>query len=214
MKKINVKMNKPICLGMSILDVSKTMYEFWYDYIKTKYQYKAKLCYTDTYSFVIHIKTENLSEDITTDVEKRFHTSNYGDNRPLPIGMNKNVIILFKDELGGNIMTEFVGLRAKTCAYLMDDDSEHKKAKGTKKCVIKIIFRSNDYKNCQSNDKTILKLQQRFKSVCHNVCTEQINKISLCSNDDKRLQTFDKSATYSYGTNAFKVCKSETLSKI
>ena len=99
MKKIKVKMNKPICLGMSILDVSKTlMYEFWYDYIKPKYQYKAKLCYTDTDSFVIHIKTENLSEDITTDVEKRFYTSNYGDNRPLPIGMNKNVIVLFKDE--------------------------------------------------------------------------------------------------------------------
>ena len=215
MKKIKVKMNKPICLGMSILDVSKTlMYEFWYDYIKPKYQYKAKLCYTDTDSFVIHIKTENLSEDITTDVEKRFYTSNYGDNRPLPIGMNKNVIVLFKDELGGNIMTEFVGLRTKTYAYLMDDDSEHKKAKGTKKCVIKRIFRFNDYKNCQSNDKTILKLQQRFKSDCHNVCAEQINKISLCSNDDKRLQTFNKSATCSYGTNAFKVCESETLSKI
>ena len=147
---------------------------------------------TDTENFVIHIKIEDFYEGIANDVEKRFDTSNYDDNRPLPIGMNKKVIGLFKDELGVKIITEFVGLRAKTYAYLMDDDSEHKKAKGTKKCVIKRILKFTDYKNCQSNDKIILKSQQRFKSDCHNVCTEQINKIALSSNDDKRLQTFDK----------------------
>ena len=110
--------------------------------------------------------------------------------------MNKKVIGLFKDELGVKIITEFVGLRAKTYAYLMDDDSEHKKAKGTKKCVIKRILKFTDYKNCQSNDKIILKSQQRFKSDCHNVYTEQINKIALSSNDNKRLQKFDKITTY------------------
>ena len=69
MKKTKVKMNKPIYLGMSILDISKTlMYEFWYDYIKPKYQDKAKLCYMDTDSFVIHIKTEDFYEDIANDV--------------------------------------------------------------------------------------------------------------------------------------------------
>ena len=191
------------------------MYEVWYDYIKPKYQYKPKLCYTDTEKFVIHIKTEDFYDDIANDVEKRFDTSNYDDNRPLPIGMNKKVIGLFKDELGGKIITEFVGLRAKTYAYLMDDDSEHKKARGTKKCVIKKrILKFTDYKNCQSNDKIILKSQQRFKSDCHYVCTEQINKIALSSNDDKRLQTFDKTTTCLYGTNAFKVCENEMLSKI
>ena len=86
------------------------MYEVWYDYIKPKYQYKPKLCYTDTEKFVIHIKTEDFYDDIANDVEKRFDTSNYDDNRPLPIGMNKKVIGLFKDELGGKIITEFVGL--------------------------------------------------------------------------------------------------------
>ena len=172
------------------------------------------VCYTDTENFVIHIKIEDFYEGIANDVEKRFDTSNYDDNRPLPIGMNKKVIGLFKDELGVKIITEFVGLRAKTYAYLMDDDSEHKKAKETKKCVIKRILKFTDYKNCQSNDKIILKSQQRFKSDCHNVCTEQINKIALSSNDDKRLQTFDKTATCPYGTNAFKVCESEMLSKI
>ena len=125
---------------MSILDISKTlMYEFWYDYIKLKYQDRAKLCYMDTESFVIHIKTEDFYEDIADDVEKWFDTSNYSkdDNRLFPIGRNKKAIGLFKDELGGKIMKEFVGLRAKTYSYLMDDDSEHRKAKGTKKCVIK-----------------------------------------------------------------------------
>ena len=99
-------MNKPICLGMSILDVSKTlMYEFWYDYIKPKYQYKAKLCYTDTDSFVIHIITEEVYKDIADDVEKWFDTNNYDedDKRPLPIGKYKKVIGFFKDELDGKI---------------------------------------------------------------------------------------------------------------
>ena len=137
MKKTKVKMNKHIHLGMSILDISKTlMYEFWYDYIKPKYHDKAKLCYMDTDSFVIHIKTEDFHEDIANDVEEWFDTSNYDDNGPLPTSKNKKVIGLFKDELGGKIMKEFVGLRAKVWAYLMDDDIEHKKAKGTKNCVI------------------------------------------------------------------------------
>ena len=138
-------------------------------------------------------------------------TSNYSedDKRPLPIGKNKKVIGLFKDELGGKIMKEFVGLRAKTYAYLMDYDNEKKKSKGTQKWVIKRGLMFKNYKDCLFNNKIILKSQQRFKSDYHNVYTEQINKIALSSNDDKRLQTFDKITTYPYGTNAFKVCESE-----
>ena len=106
------------------------MYEFWYDYLKLKNQDNAKLCYIDTDSFIIHIKTEDFYKGIANDVEKWFDTSNYdeSDKRLLPIGKNKKVIGLFKNELGGKIMIEFVGLRAKMYAYLMDDDSEHKKA--------------------------------------------------------------------------------------
>ena len=96
----------------------------------------------------------------------------------------------------------------------MDDDSEHKKAKGTKKYVVKWELTFKNYKDCLFNDKTILKSQQRFKSDCHNVNTEGINKIALSSNDDKRLRPFDKITTYPCGTNAFKVCESEMLSKI
>ena len=96
----------------------------------------------------------------------------------------------------------------------MVDDSEHKKANGTKKCVIKpgLIFKN--YKDCLFNDKIILKSQQRFKCGYHNVYTEQINKIAQSSNDDKKLQTFDKITTYPHGTNALKVCESEMLSEI
>ena len=107
MKKIKVKMNKPIYLDMSILDISKTLiYEFWYDYIKPKYQNRAKLWYIATDSFIIHIKTKDFYKDITNNVEKWFDTSNYHeiDKRPLTIGKNKKVISLFKDELGGKIM--------------------------------------------------------------------------------------------------------------
>ena len=97
-------MKKPLYLGASILDISKTlMYKFQCGYLKPKYEDKVKLCYTDTDSFIIYIKTEDFFEDISNDVEKWFDTSNFdkNDKRPLPIGKNKKVPGLFKDELGG-----------------------------------------------------------------------------------------------------------------
>ena len=100
-------------------------------------------------------------------------------------------------------MKESIGLRAKTYAYLMDDDTECEKAKGTKQCIIKRELVFKDYENCLFNDKIILKSQQRFKSDCHNIYTEQIKKNAPISNDDKRLQTFDKTTTYPCGTKAF-----------
>ena len=123
-------MNKLIYLGLSILEISKIfMYEFWYDYMKPKYGDNVKLCYMDTDSFIMHIKTEVFHEDIPNDAEKRFDTSNYEVKRPLPTGKNKKVIGLMKDELGGKIMTEFVALRPKTYSYLTDDCEIDKKAK-------------------------------------------------------------------------------------
>ena len=149
MKKVEVTMNKPIQLGQAILDISKTlMYEFWYDYIKQKYGDKARLCYMDTDSFITYIKTEDFYEDIANDVERWFDTSNYDKDtkKPLQTDVNKKVIGMFKDELGDKIMTEFVALRAKTYAYLTDDGSEHKRAKGTKKCIIKRELMFENYK--------------------------------------------------------------------
>ena len=108
-------------------------------------------------------------------------------------------------------MKEFCAPRAKTYAYLMDDDSKKKKAKGTKKGIIKRRIMFENYKDSLFNNNTILRSQLRFKSDLHNVYTEEVNKIALNSNDDKRLQTFDRVTTYPYGTNAFKVCESEMM---
>ena len=138
MRKTKVKMNKPVYLGMAILDISKiAMYKFWYEYLKPKYRNKIGLCYVDTDSFITFIKTEDFYTDITDDVNKWFDTSHYKIVRPLPTGKNKKVIGLMKDELGGKIMIECVALRPNSYAYIIDDDSEVKKAKGTNKCVIK-----------------------------------------------------------------------------
>ena len=157
MKKTKVKMNKPIYLGLSILEISKIlMYEFWYDYMKPKYNDNVKLCYMNTDSFIMNIKTEDFYKDISNDVEKRFDTSNYEVDRPLSTGKNKKVIGLMKDELGGKIITEFVTLRPKTYSYLTDNCKEHKKAKGTKKCIIKRMIKLNDYISCLLKDEVIL----------------------------------------------------------
>ena len=166
MKKTKVKMNKPIYLGLSILEISKIlMYEFWCGYMKPKYN--VRLCYMDTDSFVMHTKTNDFYKDIASDVKNRFDTSNYEVNRPLPTGKNKKVIGLMKDELGGKIITEFVTLRSKTYSFLTDDGKEDKKAKGTKKCIIKKMIKFNDYKKCLLNGEIILNSQQRFISNKH-----------------------------------------------
>ena len=200
MKKTKVKMNMSIYLGLSMLEISKIlMYGFWYDYMKPKYGDNVKLCYMDTDSFIIYIKTEDFYKDIAGDVECKFDKSNYEVDIPLPTGKNKKVIGLMKDELGGKIMTEFVALRPKTYSYLTDDCEEDKKTKGTKKCVIKRELKFNDYKDCLLNDKVVLKSQQRFKSEKHDVYTENVNKIALSNNDNKRLIAFDKITTYPYG---------------
>ena len=217
MKKAKVKMNKPLYLGVSILDISKTlMHEFWYDYVKPKCNDKAKLCYMDTDSFVINIFTEDFFADINNDVERWFDRSNYdkNDKRPLQIGVNNKVIGMFKNELGGKIMKELCALRAKTYTYLMEEDSEMKKAKGVKRCIVKRRLMFENYKDSLFNNKTIMRSQLRFKSNHHNVYTQEVNRIALISSDNKRLQTFDRITTYPYGTNAFKVCESEMLSKI
>ena len=126
MKKVRVRMNKPIYLRMSIIDISKVaMYEFWYDYIKNKYGERVKLCY--------NVKTKDFYKDISENVIERFDTFNYIHDMPLPIGVNKKVLGLMKDELGGGIITEFVALRPKAYSYKTEDNVELKKAKGTKK---------------------------------------------------------------------------------
>ena len=137
MKQTQILMNKRVYLGLSILNSSKTaIYEFWYDYIKPKYGEKVKLCYVDTGCSIVHVKTEDIYKDIAEDVETRFDTSNVEIDRPLPMGKNEKVIGL-------------IWLRAKTYSYLKDNSDEDKKAKETKKRVIKKL-KLKDY-----NTKTV-----------------------------------------------------------
>ena len=127
-KKTEILMNKPVSLGLSILELNKIlMYKFWHDHVKQKYGEKAQLCYMDADSFIVYIKTDDIYKEIPKDVETRLNTSSY--DRPLSKGKNRKVIGLMKDELSGKNMRKFVGLRAKTYSYLTDDGSEDKKSK-------------------------------------------------------------------------------------
>ena len=132
MGKIKVVMNKPV-----YLDLRKTvMYEFHYDYMAPEYGKKLDLCYMDTDSLIYNIEMEDFYKDVAEDVPARFDTSGYNPDRPLPVGLNKKVIGLMKDALGGEIMTEFVSLRPKMYAY-KTGSAELKKCKGIKKCVVR-----------------------------------------------------------------------------
>ena len=193
-------MNKPIYLGLSILEITKIlMYEFWYDYMNPKYGNDVKLSYMDTDSFIMNIETEDFNKDIADDAEKRFDTSNYEVNRPLLTGKNKKVIGLMKYELGGKIISEFVILRPKTYSYLTDDGKEDKRNNKVRNKKNERMIKFNDYKNCLLKDKVILKSQQRLISKKHDVYTENTNKVALYNNDDKRIVSSDKITSYPYG---------------
>ena len=203
MGKIKVVINKLVYLGQAILDLSKIVtYEFHYDYMVPKYGLeKLKLCYMDTDSLVYDIKTEDFYEDIANDVEARFDTSGYSktDFRPLPIGLNKKVIGLMKDVLGGKIMTEFVALRPKLYSYKKLGGSEDKKCKGIKKCVVKKTLTFEDYKTCLFNDSTEYISQLTFRSAKHEVHTIEVHKVTLNRDDDKRISRKDGISTFARG---------------
>ena len=159
---------------------------------------KLKLCYMDTDSLVYDIKTDDFYEDIANDVEARFDTSKT-DFRPLPIGLNKKVIGLMKDELGGKIMTEFVALRPKLYSYTKLDCSEDKKCKGIKKCIVKKTLTFEDYKACLFSDSTEYRSQLMFRSAKHEAHTIEVNKVALNRDDDKRISRKDGISMFARG---------------
>ena len=184
MKKTNLVFNKPVYLGMCILDLSKTlMYDFHHNYIKPKYGDKAKLLFTDTDSLMYEIQTEDFYKNISADVKRRFDT-----NHPsgIPSGFNKKVIGMFKDEAWGKVIDEFVGLRAKLYSYKMFEGGESKKCNRVKKLVVKKSIAHKDYKKCLFTGKEQLRKMNVIRSHKHEVYTEEVNKIALCPDDDKR----------------------------
>jgi len=196
MKKTELVFNKPVYLGMSILDLSKTlMYDFHYNYIKKKYGPKAKLLMTDTDSLMYEIETGDFFEDIREDIKDKFDTSNV-ESYSLP-RLNKKVLGMFKDEVGGKIISEFVGLRAKLYAYKKELDEE-KKCKGVKRGVVKNNISFDDYKNCLFYGKEQRRTMNVIRSRQHEIFTETVNKVALSANDDKRIILPDRINTLAH----------------
>ena len=202
MKKTSLTMDKPVYLGMCILDLSKTlMYDFHYRYIKPKYGSKAKLLFTDTDSLLYEIETEDFYKDISGDVKDRFDTSDYPENHPsgIPTGINKKVLGMFKDEVAGKNIKEFVGLRAKLYSFKTEEGKENKKCKGIKKAVVAKSIRHENYKKCLQTGKEQLRIQTIIRSYEHNLYLEEVNKIALSAADDKRYLLKDSFDTLAWG---------------
>ncbi|XP_065642822.1 uncharacterized protein LOC136074432 [Hydra vulgaris] len=193
MKRTKLMYNKPIYLGMSILELSKTlMYEFHYDYIKNKYADRAKLLFTDTDSLTYEIKTEDFYSNISKDIESKFESSEFNPKHPainnlgFKVGLNKKVIGMFKDETGGAQIEEFVGLRLKLYSYKVHG-KDNKKYKGVKKNVVKKYITHEDYKDCLLNKRDHIRKMNVIRSYSHEIYTEEVNKIALGADDDKRV---------------------------
>ncbi len=210
MEKTTNKVCKPIYIGMSILDLSKTlMYSFHYDYVKPKWGNKAALLFTDTDSLCYEIQTDDFHEDIKDDAPEWFDTSNYEKEHYLYSERNKKQVGFMKDECGGNDILEFVGLRPKSYVYevnrLRDNngkwgyDVQKKKCKGIRKCVIKKEISIDDYRECLFSKQSQLRTMNAIRSRQHNIGTERINKTALSAYDDKRIVSEDGINTLPYG---------------
>ena len=187
---------------MSILDISKTlMYDFHYGYMKKKFGDRAELLMTDTDSLVYLIMTEDFYKDINNDVEEKFDTSAYPKDHPSGIktGVNKKVIGMIKDECNDKQIVEFSGLRAKLYALLMENLSESKKCKGIKKSVVKSDITFENYKETLFGRTKALRKMNVIRSYKHEIYSEEVNKVALSGDDDKRIVMSDRIRTLAYG---------------
>ena len=214
MKRTELVLNKPIYLGMSILNISKNlMYNFHYNYIKQKFGSKAQLSYTDTDSLDYNIETEDIYEDISSDVSKWFDTSNYpkdhvdrdGNRSSIPVGVNKKIPGLFKDECGGKIMTESICLRSKLRAFNVEGVGESKRAKGVKMSTIKNDITLANYRECLYSGLPQTRSMNVIRSRLHELYSERITKVALCPKDDKRVILEDKISTLAIGHYSLRV---------
>ena len=196
LKKTEVYFNKPVYVGQVILDLSKLlMFNFHYNYIQRKYSYKrAKLLFTDTDSFIYEIETDDFYDDIRDDIRDKFDTSDYPPNHESGIltGVNKKVIGMFKDEVAGKQITNFVGLRPKLYSFKVEDSNATKKCKGIKKNVVKKQIEFEDYVRCLFSGEKQMRSMKIIRSENHDIYSKEINKIALSSEDDKRILCKDK----------------------
>lgn len=193
-----IKLDRPIYIGFSVLEYAKHhMYQFHYDFIKNKYKDRAQLCYTDTDSLLYLIFTEDVFKDLRDNISQ-FDTSNYITNNEYNIPkLNEKIPGLFKDEMGGDIITEFVGLRAKL--YCINSvKSNIKKAKGITKGVTKKL-KMSDYRKTLYNKTSTRCNMKLIRSIKHVIYTQQVNKQLLNGNDDKKQVQRDKIHTLPWG---------------
>ncbi len=197
-------MDKPIYIGTSILDLSKSlMYDYYYNNLKSKYKDNVSLLYMDTDSFILEIKTSDVYEDMIDNIDI-YDTSNYKSGDVLFSSKNKKVIGKFKDELGVKVMSEFIGLRSKSYAFTYIDINNiercDKKLKGIKKNIIKETINFKHYYNCLTLKKEEYRKMNTIRSYKHQLYTEEINKKALGAFDDKRyiLENGINSLPYGY----------------
>jgi hypothetical protein len=201
MNKTAINFNKPIHVGMSILDLSKIfMYEFHYDYIKPKYLDKVKIMYIDTDSYIYEFKgVEDIYQDMKENIH-RYDTSDFPENNPYGIPLiNKKVLGKMKDENNGKILTEWVGLRSKMYSKNVQGINETKKAKGVKKYVVENKLSLDDYRDVLFNSKRIYREMHCIRSKKHDISTVRQNKIALSYEDDKRIILEDGVNTVPHG---------------
>ena len=197
--KEQLTLNRPAFIGMCILDLSKTlMYDFHYNYIKTKYGDKAKLLFTDTDSLTYEIEADDVYLDFWNDKD-RFDNSDYPESSPYFDKMNKKVIGKFKDEASGIPIIEFVGLRSKMYSYIKDNDEGGKTAKGIKKIVIKKDITHENYKQTLFNNEQMHHIMKTIRSNNHQLGSYELNKVSLSCFDDKRYIHNNGDTSYAYG---------------
>ena len=197
--KETLTMNRPAYVGACILDLSKTLiYDFHYNYIKHKYDNKAKLLFTDTDSLTYEIETADAYVDFWQNKDK-FDNSDYNIESPFYNIDNKKIIGKFKDESAGIPITEFVGLRSKMYSYVKDNDEGGKTAKGIKKQVIKKNITHDNYKEVLFNNEQMQHTMKSIRSKNHQLGSFELNKISLSCFDDKRFIHENGVTSYAYG---------------
>ena len=202
--KETLTLNRPAYVGMCILDLSKTlMYDFHYNYMKSKYGDNAKLLFADTDSLTYEIETEDVYKDFWNDKDK-FDNSDYPENSPHFDKTNKKVIGKFKDEAAGVPIVEFIGLRSKMYSYMKDNQKGGKTAKGIKKNIIKNNIKHEDYKETLLSNQQMHHTMKTIRSKNHQLGSYEINKVSLSCFDDKRYISKDGIKSFAYGHYATK----------
>lgn len=198
MQRVLITYDKPIYVGFTVLYISKTvMFDFFYNFLKPLYKENIRLLYTDTDSFILEIQTNNIYEDMKTNLN-RFDTSNYAINNIYKIPITKSEVGKFKDEYAGEPIEFFYGTGAK--AYcIKTKNNVSKKAKGIKTSSVKNQLDFVHYKDVVENNSKTFCTMYMFRSRLHNIFTEMINKLALSSDDDKRFKIPNEFSTLAWG---------------